>query len=490
MAPRQKKSAVDKAMGALERALEKQYEQANAIEQSGTKLILPEYMDIPDAVKMLQTHLDEMENELEKSTKITCHPDDGLSALNLAIVNSFGNLVGKESFGFFSMIPAREKVITIGYDQTVSVPVGRVEIPGIGNKLSLHIAYGEDERSPMDGYVELSIYYKKKYEPLADSIVREWRRLLRYHSIFKGAAIDSAFNFLPTKDSDTSFIVYTDDEQRALNANLFMPIERRADLPKIGEKFRRTVLLHGKFGTGKTLTALLVAKIAEEHGVTFIKVRSGDPIAPSLKFAKKFQPCVVFFEDVDSEAAVERDAALNVVLERLDGLLSKDADVLTVLTTNNLDELHRAMLRPGRIDDVLELGKITPGSMVRLVEAYGSGLIDGDLNGQELWEAALGDTDMPYVPAFVTEAVKRSKRWALADSGNATITITQQNVVDSLLSLRTQWDMMNSDRKVKRMETLDAAFAEILTDMSDDMQEGVQETLKEQILDKLQCLNT
>ena len=53
---------------------------------------------------------------------------------------------------------------------------------------------------------------------------------------------------------------------------------------------------------------------------------------------------------------------------------------MTILTTNNVSHIERAMLRPGRIDTVIELGKLDRGSLERLIKAYCGENLAGPIN--------------------------------------------------------------------------------------------------------------
>lgn len=482
MAERKLDTEVKKASEVLEKALSARFEAGRGILQQGTKLIVPQAMSLQDAVDALTTYIAEMEEMVEKNVEMYCHVDDGLYAFYQAMTTQFGQILGKSTYSFFGKIPAQERSVTIGFNKTATIPVEHIQIPGLTNKIRIYLGHRINRDDPMNSLVVANFEYIKKWEPLIEDIQKEWKRILDYESIFKGKAVTSNWEFVNTMAADTSKLVYSESEQAALNANLFMPMRQTSRLFEIDEPVRRTILLHGKFGTGKTFTALRAAQIAEENGWTFINVLPGHDITVALNFAKKFQPAVVFFEDVDQATDGGRSEALNMVLNTVDGLLSKDANVITILTTNNQERINRAMLRPGRIDAVLQLGVLDEPAVIRLVEVYAGKLLKGKLDGPALFKAASG-----YVPAFVAESVRRAKRYALARDPEGQISITSKDVENALVELRSQWDLMHSDQ-VKDATTLDSLFREVMEDVNAEYGEVVADEIEERVLKRLKCM--
>ena len=161
---------------------------------------------------------------------------------------------------------------------------------------------------------------------------------------------------------------------------------------------------------------------------------------------------MVFFEDIDQVASGHRDEALNRILNTCDGILSKSAAVVTVMTTNNVAKIQKGMLRPGRIDVMLELGALDADAMVKMVELYCTD-IEGDLDGDALEEAGKG-----YTPAFVTEACQRSLLYSIADGRDK---INQADVIHSLIGLRSHFESVNDTDWVPT-DPLDSKMREIL----------------------------
>lgn len=135
------------------------------------------------------------------------------------------------------------------------------------------------------------------------------------------------------------------------------------------------VLFHGPPGTGKTL---LAKAIATECAMSFISVKGPElldvyvgeseaRIRDLFREAKQRQPCIIFFDEIDSIGVRRgRDGDSGGVADRLVSQLILEMDALTfdaeaqrvfmVGATNRLDLLDPALVRPGRFDRTIRLG--------------------------------------------------------------------------------------------------------------------------------------
>ena len=165
----------------------------------------------------------------------------------------------------------------------------------------------------------------------------------------------------------------------------FIPTEERKAFEHLGIKPPRGVLLYGPPGTGKTLIAKAVAN---ESGSNFICVNgpeltskwmgeSEKAIRQIFKRAKQMAPCIIFFDEIDSitpkrgtraeNASIER--MVNQILPSMDGIEGLE-NVTVMAATNRPDMMDPALLRPGRFDKMILVGKPDLESRLRILEVH------------------------------------------------------------------------------------------------------------------------
>src|SRR6201996_2937710 len=151
-------------------------------------------------------------------------------------------------------------------------------------------------------------------------------------------------------------------------------LQNPAKFQAIGAKIPKGVLLYGPPGTGKTL---LARAVAGEAGVPFYSISGSDFVemfvgvgAPRVRAlfeqAKSNAPAIVFVDEIDAVGRHrgaglggghdEREQTLNQLLVEMDGFESNDG-VILVAATNRPDVLDPALLRPGRFDRRVVVGR-------------------------------------------------------------------------------------------------------------------------------------
>lgn len=469
----QKKTRKEKAQEELQEALQEQYEKSEGVKREGKQIVIPERLSYEDAAEAILTHKEEMEEEVMTKVDLECHPHDGLVCFNNAVTDVFGNLVSTSTMSMFGKIPARTDTVPVGPHETETVPVGDVEVPG--TDISAQLEVGSIHN--YDGGVGLRIIFehRKKHQPLINDIEEAVKQELEENSIFQGMAIDSEYEFIDVEELNEEKIVYDPDTEEQLNASIFSPIEDTENVRELDVPLKRGILLEGPFGTGKTLTARLAAKRCVENDWTFIMVRPGDDFVPALEFAKKYEPACVFVEDVD--VAVEgsdRDEDINEILESIDGLTTKDSEVMVIMTTNRIDAINRGMLRPGRLDSVIHMGELEGEVIVDLIENLavdddGNSLLAGSLEEERIIEAGEG-----LVPAFLDEAVQRAKMHAVARGKNQVILDTD-DIVSAIKAIRPQYELMQEDPEEDEFtfrDLVEPAIEEVTEEKVLDLTEG------------------
>lgn len=164
------------------------------------------------------------------------------------------------------------------------------------------------------------------------------------------------------------------------------PIKNPEKFVQMGIKAPKGILLYGPPGTGKTLIAQAVAK--ESHA-NFISVKgpemfskwlgeSEKAIRETFKKARQVAPCVVFFDEIDSIAAMQgmestdsrtSERVLNQLLAEMDGLETLK-DVVIIAATNRPNLLDPAILRPGRFDRLVYVGSPDRNGRIRIFKIH------------------------------------------------------------------------------------------------------------------------
>ena len=143
---------------------------------------------------------------------------------------------------------------------------------------------------------------------------------------------------------------------------------------KIGARIPKGVLLVGPPGTGKTL---LAKAVAGEANVPFFSISGSDfvemfvgvgaaRVRDLFAEAKKHSPCIVFIDEIDAVARRrgsglggghdEREQTLNQMLVEMDGF-GVNEGIIMIAATNRVDILDPAILRPGRFDRKVSVGR-------------------------------------------------------------------------------------------------------------------------------------
>ncbi|MCI8796738.1 MAG: ATP-dependent zinc metalloprotease FtsH [Dorea sp.] len=143
---------------------------------------------------------------------------------------------------------------------------------------------------------------------------------------------------------------------------------------QVGARIPKGVLLVGPPGTGKTL---LAKAVAGEAGVPFFTISGSDfvemfvgvgasRVRDLFEEAKKNSPCIVFIDEIDAVARRrgtgmggghdEREQTLNQLLVEMDGF-GVNEGVIVMAATNRVDILDPAILRPGRFDRRVMVGR-------------------------------------------------------------------------------------------------------------------------------------
>lgn len=253
-------------------------------------------------------------------------------------------------------------------------------------------------------------------------------------------------------------MVYTESVQRRLEGDVWAFIRYEKVLAKLGQDGKYAVLFEGPYGTGKSLAALLTAKVAVDHGWTFLMCRPGqDNLITTLELARMYQPAVVFAEDVDTMAGPQSGNTIERHLDMLDGIKVKGMKLLTVFTTNHAEDIHKGMLRPGRIGAVISIGAMEAEGIERLGRRVIGEALDPATDWAEVAERCEG-----YMPAFVREVFDRSVRYAISLNEGELGKIGTEAICLAADGLRDQYRLMEDAKEEKVDVNLTSALAAVV----------------------------
>ena len=163
-------------------------------------------------------------------------------------------------------------------------------------------------------------------------------------------------------------------EEKEQLAEIIEFLKNPDQFTKVGARIPKGVLLEGAPGTGKTL---LARAVAGEAGVPFFSISGSDfvemfvgvgasRVRDLFEEAKKNSPCIIFIDEIDAVARRrgtgmggghdEREQTLNQLLVEMDGF-GVNEGIIVMAATNRVDILDPAILRPGRFDRKITVGR-------------------------------------------------------------------------------------------------------------------------------------
>ncbi len=179
---------------------------------------------------------------------------------------------------------------------------------------------------------------------------------------------------------------------------------------QVGARIPKGVLLEGPPGTGKTL---LAKAVAGEAGVPFFSISGSDfvemfvgvgasRVRDLFAEGKKNAPCIIFIDEIDAVARRrgtgmggghdEREQTLNQLLVEMDGFGANEG-IIVMAATNRVDILDPAILRPGRFDRKVLIGRPDVKGREEILTVHAKGKPLGeDVNLKQIAQTTAGFT--------------------------------------------------------------------------------------------------
>lgn len=435
------------------------------VKHYGEALIVPDGMKIPEAIELLNRRQKYLTESCRVADTFDAFPWDGANALNEVLIRKFK---------WAPPASGSAHRVEVDFGVFKFVPWGQFEIPGTSAVLMC------DAERDSKGRWKFRIAAKclRMEEETVRALFDEVREYLKTNSIYRGKAIKVRFldddgNLLPMpepKFMDTSkisrdMLVYSESVMDAVETNLFTPIERVQDLILNDMPVKRAVLLGGTYGTGKTLAATVASKIAVDNGITYLYVPRADELSHGIEFLMQYQsPAgVLFCEDIDRVVDGERTVEMDDILNIVDGIDTKTAKFIMVFTTNDMESINPAMIRPGRLDSVIEVTPPDGKAVEKLIRLYAKEALPADADLTMAGEALAGS-----IPAVVAEVVNRAKLVQIKHTprGQKITGLSEDAIIEASITMKGQNDLLARliAKDAEQPPTLDDMFRQMVTE--------------------------
>lgn len=196
---------------------------------------------------------------------------------------------------------------------------------------------------------------------------------------------------------------------------------------QLGARIPKGVLLVGPPGTGKTL---LAKAVAGEAGVPFFSISGSDFVEMFVGVgasrvrdlfgeAKRHAPCIVFIDEIDAVARRrgtgmggghdEREQTLNQMLVEMDGF-GVNEGIIVMAATNRVDILDPAIMRPGRFDRKVGVGKPDVKGRLEILQVHVKGKpLGDDVDLEEIARTTAGFTGADLENLMNEAAIQAAK---------------------------------------------------------------------------------
>lgn len=394
------------------------------IKHEGKSIVLPGDpvdMEYDDAIEALQREKEQQLQEFDVHEIVVGAPWDALVAIYMACQEIYGNVTSHSIKTWFGDIKPQFVTIKTGplSHEQIQVPIGQMMVPAMRSPFFVNFA-------GTTGAV-ISGTVRRRDQSALINIANTARRIIKEKSVYKGKAIHLSVTeddeldmsvqpqFLMLDHVSESDMIHTKDTEAMIQTSVFSPLKNTEACRKLNIPLKRGILLEGKYGTGKSLTARVTGKVAVDSGWTFIMLDRAKGLKAAIEFSRAYQPCVIFAEDLD-RTADRSDENVNDLVNLIDGVHTKDMELMVILTTNFIENIDQSLLRPGRLDAVISIEPPDADAVMRLIDKYAYGRI---APGEDITAAA--ELMAGQIPAIIREMVERSKL-AMLSTGRDSLT--------------------------------------------------------------------
>jgi transitional endoplasmic reticulum ATPase len=441
----------------------------------GEKIILPQGMSTADAIESLKRQLRYDNEVVQMNFDFPYFVWDGAHALAKVMQKRYGFVFGEKTRSMFGSKPPQLIGIETEIGTTVQVPWGKFSVPSIEEGV-FECGYTMKEGKLL---FKLSVTCKHMYEDDIKKLHSEVEAYLKTNSIYKGKAFSIRFTdddgekmldngevptpkFLDVAKDREMELVFPRDVQAQIETNLFTVLERIDEVRASGIPVKRGILLAGNYGVGKTLTAYVAAHKAVKSGITYIYCQKPEEFPDVMRLAAQYAPALVFCEDVDRIVPSERDKAVDELINIIDGVETKNVEIVTVFTTNAVNNVNKSLLRPGRMDAVIVVKEADSEAVQRLIKNYAGKFLEPGIDLTEIGDLLAGN-----IPAVIREVCERSKLAAmrLTPKGKKLDIIPVPALREASLTMKMQLDLLGKQDEPKKegLEQVAESIAAVAT---------------------------
>lgn len=399
-----------------------------------------ENMSYDDVLKYINNEIKESTRVVNFNYVVKCFKEDGAYALSRAVEKIHGFTTQADEKNISGTNPPAMIDVRFASGERKKVPFGQINLPSLGKDAYIEMGYDVKGRT-----LTLIGQCEKRFVRLMDEMVEETKDIVENDSIYKGMAIkikneESSPEFIDLAGIEKVDLFLTDHAKYSTQ-----PIEARIEhtnrCQRDGIDLRFGVLLEGNYGTGKTLYAFKLAQKAIRNGWSFVYCPTPEKALYVLEIAnmlsKNGKGVVVFLEDID-KILNERTNLTNQISVIMDGGETKSNNVITIFTTNHVENIDPTFLRGKRIGSIVTLthpDKATAKKMIEsmLVDHEGNTLLEEDCE-----EAAAMMEEGKIVPAFIAEILERVKSHLIYSDRK---TISTLDIVNSIKSYQRQMEI-------------------------------------------------
>lgn len=327
----------------------------------------------------------------------------------------------------------------------IKVPYGKINLPSFGESAYINMSYNVTQNT-----LHVEGVCQKRYTVLMDEIIESAIKIVEEDSIYKNKAVkyngEGSPEFIDLTGVLETPIFLTPEAKYATE-----PIEVRITQPELCKEqnidLKFGVLLEGNYGTGKTLYANKLALKAIDNGWTFLYCSKPENALKVLEVANSFTKngtgVVLFIEDIDKILG-KRDNVTNKISLLMDGSESKHNNLISVFTTNHIENIEPTFLRGKRIGSIVTLGALDASTATQMIEHS-----LGDTLTGSCMEAAKMIEEAQIVPAFVAEIIDRVKTHALLRPNNK---VNEQDLINAIRQFKRQMDIATVKTQVESPE--------------------------------------